>query len=73
MIVPEKDKEYRFQVTYYYLATGMEGRADTADYGEVKAKNQLEAKRKVAERECKNPADRLFFMGCLSAKRLADE
>lgn len=69
MIVPESDIEYRFHVTYYYLASGMDGRADTKDYGYVMAKNQLEAKRTVAERECKNSADRAFFMGCLIAKR----
>lgn len=60
--------DFTFHITYYYLATGMEGHADIHDYGEVTAKNQLEAKRKVAERECKNPQDRLFFMGCLSAR-----
>lgn len=64
-----KNVQYRFHVTYYYLATGMEGNADTKDYGYVMAANQLEAKNIIAERECRNPADRAFFKGCLSARR----
>ena len=39
----------RYHVTYYYLATGMEGRADTADYGVVEATTSQEAIRKVME------------------------
>ena len=39
----------RYHVTYYYLATGMEGRADTADYGLVEAASAQEAIKKVME------------------------
>lgn len=37
-----------YHVTYYYLATGMEGRADTYDYGVVYANSKEEAIKKVA-------------------------
>jgi hypothetical protein len=33
----------KYRVTYYYLATGMEGRADTADYGIIEANTSEEA------------------------------
>lgn len=32
-----------YHVTYYYLATGMEGRADTADHGYWEANSAQEA------------------------------
>ena len=38
---------HTYHVTYYYLATGMEGRADTADHGYVQAWSAKEAVEKV--------------------------
>jgi hypothetical protein len=37
---------HAYHATYFYLASGMEGRADTADYGLVYAENQDEANAK---------------------------
>jgi len=37
----------KYHVRYYYLATGMEGRADTNDYGIIEAKSELDAKEYV--------------------------
>lgn len=65
-----------FRVKYYYLATGMEGRADKKDYGVVEASTPKAAKDIVVLREY--PEDipygpdgtystREFFMHCLSA------
>lgn len=59
-----------YNVTYYYLATGMEGRADTEDYGVVKANNKIDAIEQIVQ---KNIADydsdaKDFFRGCLSIK-----
>lgn len=34
---------HTYHITYYYLATGMEGRADTADYGTIEAWSADEA------------------------------
>ena len=33
----------KYHVTYYYLATGMEGRADTDDFGIIEANSEDEA------------------------------
>lgn len=38
-----------YHVTYYYLAIGMEGNADTADYGYVYANSREEAIEKVGK------------------------
>lgn len=38
----------KYHVTYYYLATGMEGNADVRDYGIIYADNEKNAKEKVA-------------------------
>ena len=37
----------RYHVTYYYLATGMEGYPDMRDYGEVHANSAQEAINKI--------------------------
>lgn len=39
-----------YHVTYYYLATGMDGNADTKDYGTVAAESAQEAIDKVGLR-----------------------
>lgn len=61
----------RYNVTYFYLATGMEGRADQRDYGEVEANSSREAERIVAERISPKHAD--WMMGCLTAKEILPE
>lgn len=61
-----------WHVTYYYLATGMEGRADTRDYGEVEADSANAAKDKVIQREFPgtSPQNREWIKGCLTAERV---
>lgn len=64
----------RFHVTYYYLATGMEGHADERDYGMVDAATADEAKTKVADHQCKGDSDtRSFFIGCLRAEEVPSQ
>lgn len=45
-----------YHVTYYYLATGMEGHADTADYGLVEASSAEDASnivgKRISPKEC---------------------
>jgi hypothetical protein len=62
----------QFHVTFYYLASGMEGRADVQDYGIVYANNETEAKRKAAEgrHPDMSPQDINWTMGCLTAKEI---
>ena len=56
-----------YHVTYYYLATGMEGHADTADYGHVQANSADEAKRIVGKRNYPHADQRTQLWG-LSAR-----
>jgi hypothetical protein len=67
----------KYHVTYYYLATGMEGIADEKDYGIIEAKNCDDAIDIVANKilpvdEMYGPnnswSSRDFMKGCLSAK-----
>lgn len=69
----------KFHVTYYYCATGMEGRADVDDFGIVEADSANQAKKKVAHMEAirmvsENPYGSSFqthfdwMMGCLDAQ-----
>lgn len=69
----------RYQVKFYYLASGMEGHADERDYGEIEAPSPSEAVDKIALRE--RPVDKMygpnnayssrdFFKGCLTAKQI---
>lgn len=58
----------RFHVTYYYLATGMEGIADERDYGIVEAENADEARSIVAKQECRSVKDQQWMLSCLSAE-----
>jgi len=58
----------RWRVTYYYLATGMEGNPDIRDYGVVSAATAKEACHIIAERETSNLEDQSWMMSCLSAK-----
>ena len=69
-----------YRVTYFYLATGMEGQAaDERDFGLVDAETPTEAIDKVVMAEY--PEDKMygpnnsystreFFRGCLSAKAI---
>lgn len=62
----------RYHVTYYYLATGMEGRADIEDYGEVYAADTENAKYAAARMRhpTMSPQDLNWVMGCLIAKEI---
>lgn len=62
-------KPMMWHVTFYYLATGMEGRADTRDWI-VQAPDAETAKDRVAKEECRRPGDREFFKGCLTAREV---
>ena len=61
----------RFHVTYYYLATGMEGRADSRDYGIVEAESADEAKDIVARRRGSYSRDKCYRHWGLTAKRVS--
>lgn len=63
----------QYHITYYYLATGMEGRPDIQDYGIVNASSPDEAKRKAARRYHPDMAaqDLDWVIGCLSARLAA--
>ena len=63
----------RWHVTYYYLATGMEGRPDIEDYGIVEAPDSELAKDKAARQRHPNMSERDldWVCGCLPAKALA--
>jgi len=66
----------KYNVTYYYLATGMEGVPDTEDYGIIEAEDAEAAKDKIALHEYSDDimygpdnkySTREFFRGCLRA------
>jgi len=59
-----------YHVTYFYLATGMEGQADIRDYGIVHAESADEAKTRVATATTKDPDAIDWVKGCLSAKEI---
>jgi hypothetical protein len=59
----------KYHVTYYYLATGMEGNADTADLGYVLANSEQEAI-EIAGKRRHPKADKLTQTWGLSAKRV---
>lgn len=61
---------YRYHVTYYYLASGMEGNADTKDYGIVWANNSDQARMMIAKQISSNLNDIAWVMGCLTAKKV---
>jgi hypothetical protein len=69
----------KYHVTYFYLASGMEGDPDTEDFGIIEAESEDEAKNKIAH--LKYPEDimyglnkerstRDFFKAFLSAKAI---
>jgi hypothetical protein len=58
-----------YRVTYYYLATGMEGHADVSDYGYVEAESEDAACRVVA-RQVDGGRNEEWMMSCLSAKEV---
>jgi hypothetical protein len=58
----------RFNVKYFFLQTGMEGRPDERDYGIVEAESEEEAIYRVAWREFPTDATaRRYFRECLYA------
>jgi hypothetical protein len=64
---------YPYHVTYFYLATGMEGHADTRDYGIFYANSEDEAKNKaiIRNHHRMSPSDAAWLKNCLTAKRSA--
>lgn len=64
---------YPYHVTFFYLATGMEGHADTRDYGIFYANSEDEAKDKAINQNGGRMFDRstwAWTKSCLTAKRL---
>ena len=73
-----------YHVTYFYLATGMEGVADVEDYGIWEADSPEEAVEKAAWDEYPEGKDKMYgpdnkystrdwVLGCLSAKEIKYE
>jgi len=69
----------KYRVTYFYLATGMEGCADERNYGLISAPNQAAAIEAVVTAEypedvmygpSKAYSSRAFLRSCLSAKEV---
>jgi len=62
-----------YHVTYYYLATGMEGHADSRDYGFIVAESEEAAKNKaILQNHRRMPTtDAAWLKGCLTAKRVS--
>lgn len=63
---------YTFHVTYYYLATGMEGHADTRDYGTVIAESVDDAINKtiIHNYPRMSKSDAAWMKTCLTARRI---
>lgn len=62
----------QYHVTYYYLATGMDGNADTRDLGVFTAKSSEDAVEQAAFQMCRgDPSSKEFVKGCLTARRCA--
>lgn len=57
-----------YHVTYYYLATGMEGIADIRDYGVISASSPEDACNQIAVRE--EPNHVAWMLSCLSASKV---
>lgn len=68
----------KYHVTYYYLATGMEGNADVRDYGIIYADNEKNAREKVAyyydanSRAIPYPTNESYRLWGLNAKYLGE-
>jgi hypothetical protein len=60
----------KWAVSYYYLATGMEGQADTRIYGTFEAETREEAIEKAIDKKHPGLDDRTWIRGCLSADEL---
>ncbi len=59
---------HTYHVTYFYLATGMDGNADTADHGYVEAWSAKEAVDKVGWSRSPYEKDEAYRNWGLSAK-----
>lgn len=64
----------KYQVKFFYLATGMEGHADIRSYGIIEASSAEEAVNKVIEANYSSMSneDKNFLRGCLSATLVPD-
>lgn len=61
---------HTYHVTYFYLASGMEGHADTADHGYVEAWSAEEAKDIVGRRIAPREKEKAYREWGLTAKRV---
>jgi hypothetical protein len=69
---PQQVQSCQWHVTYYYLATGMEGNADTRDLGGFTATSAEDAIEQAAFQMCRgDPSAKEFVKGCLTARRCA--
>ena len=59
----------KFDVNYFYLATGMEGRADTQSHGIFEADSKAEAVEKAIEKDYSHESESLksWTRSCLIA------
>jgi hypothetical protein len=60
-----------YHVTYYYCATGMEGRADTRDHGLIQANSEQDAIEQLGKRLYPK-SDKLTQTWGLMAKEIRD-
>lgn len=64
----------KYHVTYFYLVSGKEGKANTKDYGHVEAESADAAKEKVALREADGDATLAgWIKACLTADNLENQ
>lgn len=62
----------KFHVTYFYLATGMEGREDRKDYGIINADSEDDAKEIAVQlrHPTSSRQDKDWIKGCLTARQI---
>ena len=66
------ENEHTYEVRYYYLATGMEGRADERIEGTIRAKTEREAIDKIIEQNYGyyDENSQQWVRSCLTAQRI---
>lgn len=64
----------KYSLTYYYLATGMEGVADKYDIGIYEGNTEQEAiDNYINTLEYDNPLTKRFVRSCINAKQIKEE
>ena len=62
----------RYQVRFFYSASGMEGQRDEREFSPVEAANETDARTKIVNEIYPDARghERSFVMSCLSAERI---